>query len=368
LNKKPIMIIGVGQCGGNIADIAESKGFPTLAINSYQGDLDSLSHVTNRIHLKGYNGAGKDRSKGRVAFRDNLEEVITKIQLVAENVDIIMVAFSSDGGTGSGSGPFIINVLSDIMPDKVVGAIVALPVLSSPVGSLANSSECISELSSIENLGACLFIDNEKLGTKVTNKRDLYHITNTEVISHLEAVVDASQKKSTEGNFDGADLVSVMTARGSMIIDRILTKKNDNFNQRIKDGWGEGSIYITPEYDQKVINAGIIYQVPIELVKEIDKGEIFHQVGMPLEIFEGFYGYDKSPSITTILSGLSFPFKRLQVMEELIEMAKVKIEENLQSSYTQKFETQAGWLSKVRFKPKKEKEEGSISDKLKKYM
>jgi tubulin-like protein CetZ len=364
------MIIGVGQCGGNIADIAESKGFPTLAINSYQGDLDSLSHVTNRIHLKGYNGAGKDRTRGRAALRDNLEGVIEKIGLVAEDVEIIMVAFSSDGGTGSGSGPLLVQILSEIMPDKVVGAIVVLPTLGDSLGSLANSNECISELSLIEDLGACLFIDNEKLGTKVTNKRDLYQVTNTEVINHLEIICDASQKRSTEGNFDGADLISIMSARGAAAIDSFLLKKVDNINQKIREGWDKGSIYITPEYDQKIINAGIIYQVGHETAKEVNKNEIFNQIGMPIEIFEGYYGNESkvSPSITTIISGLSFPFTRLQQMEEVIEKYKAKVEENLEASFNQKFETQAGWLGKARFKKKSQPTNESITDKLKKYM
>lgn len=370
---KPLMIVGVGQCGGNIADVAESYGFATMAINSYQGDLDSLKRVSDRYHLKGYNGAGKNRENGKEALKDNLEPIIEAIVTKADQPHIkgIMVAFSADGGTGSGSGPLLMEVLSEVLPNKIINGIIVMPSMEESIGALANASECISELSNIENLGACLFVDNHKVMEEYkTTKKQVYNKTNIEAIYLLSEICVASQEKSSDGNFDEADLLAVLSARGAMTISKTIVPANtDEVNNYIKASWDRRSIFITPENDGKIVNAAFIYHTIETVISKVNKGQLFNEVGTPIEVFEGYYSYPKSQQeIITILSGLSFPFKRLNEMEDKIEQYKSRIESNIQSSMTQRFENKSSWVSGLKNSRKREvSSKQSISDKLKRF-
>jgi tubulin-like protein CetZ len=375
---KPIMIVGVGQCGGNIADVAETKGYPTLAINSYKGDLDSLKNVLQRLHLSGYNGAGKNRENGKQALKDNLDIVIESISaMVSEQpIKIILVAFSADGGTGSGSGPLLIQVLSEVFPEIIIGAIPVLPLLTDSIGSIANASECITELSEIETLGACLFADNQKTWLRTSNRKELYNFSNSDIINRIDDLYKATVDRSTDGNFDEADLISVFSARGAMIIGRANLNQNINeINTNIKISLDGESVFASPEYDQRIVNAAFIYRASNAAMKHFSKDNIFSQIGMPIEVFEGYYGYPKTMyfkdhKIITALSGLSFPFKRLNEMERIIEENKNKIEQNFQTSVSQRFEGKSGWVNNLRGgkrKTEKTEEVISLADKLKRF-
>jgi cell division GTPase FtsZ len=370
MTKKPIMIIGVGQCGGNIAEDAELKGFTSVAMNSYKGDLDILRWVSTKIHFQGFSGAGKNREKGKDSLKENLEDVIGKIVTIANDpaIEVITVVFSTDGGTGSGCGPLLINILTDIFPHKIVNAITVLPKFDESLGSFANSVECISELSNIENMGACFFIDNNKVRNRLPNyttKKELYRLINSSIIGLLDNVCKASNQKSFEGNFDGADLLSVLGTRGAALISEVNTRDVSIINQEIKDSWNN-SIFITPEYDQRIVNAGFIYRTSNEMIKALDKTLIFSQLGIPIEVYEGFYNSERT--ITTIISGLTFPITRLKDMEHVIESNKQRIEDNMQSSTNQKYETNSNWVNNLRNPNKKQKtDNSSLTDKLNKF-
>ena len=62
--------IGLGQVGGIFSDDAKRLGYASLAINTASVDLNTLSTLSEdeKIHLYGYEGAGKDRSIGNEAF------------------------------------------------------------------------------------------------------------------------------------------------------------------------------------------------------------------------------------------------------------------------------------------------------------
>lgn len=370
---KQLMIIGMGQCGGNICDVAESFGFATMAINSYQGDLDSLKRVPDRIHLKGHNGAGKNRENGKDALKENIEPIINSIANKANqpHIKAVMVAFSADGGTGSGSGPLLMEILTEVLPDKIIGGIIIMPTLDESIGALANSSECISEISNIENIGACLFVDNHKvLNEFKTTKKQMYAKTNADVVYYLNEICTASNEKSSDGNFDEADLLAVLSSRGSMIISKTLVPSNmADVNHQIKGSWDRRSPFITPENDGKIVNAAFIYHTIETVVSKVSKSQLFAEVGTPIEVYDGYYSFDKTTQyIVSILSGLSFPYKRLNEMEEIIETHKSKIETNIQSSLTQKFENKSGWVGGLKNNRKKESNsKQSITDKLKRF-
>ncbi len=102
---KSIGILGVGQAGGNIADIASTMGFQTALINTNQRDGLVNTGVEKKYFVPGYNGAGQDRSIGIKAVHDNSQDLIDFVKQSFKNIKLLLVAFSTDGGTGSGMSP-----------------------------------------------------------------------------------------------------------------------------------------------------------------------------------------------------------------------------------------------------------------------
>jgi cell division GTPase FtsZ len=124
---KSIGILGVGQAGGNIAEIAATLGFPSALINTNQRDGLVNTKVERKYFVPGFSGAGQDRSIGIKAVNDNYREILDFVERTFRNVKLLLVAFSTDGGTGSGMSPLLIDLLLDELPGINIGAIAVVP-------------------------------------------------------------------------------------------------------------------------------------------------------------------------------------------------------------------------------------------------
>ena len=71
---KSVGILGVGQAGGNIAEIASSLGFQTALINTNKLDGAVNTRVEKKYFVPGYNGAGQNRSLGLERFKNTIEK------------------------------------------------------------------------------------------------------------------------------------------------------------------------------------------------------------------------------------------------------------------------------------------------------
>ena len=121
--KKNSVIIGVGNCGSQIAWLAEQRYpelFDCVYINTSSSDLSmvrSKDSIKIKIGTKNMaEGSGKNRSK----MKDYLEEDISDLLRNQSFTDVILdkkycyVVCSAAGGTGSGAGPLHIDYVLGI--------------------------------------------------------------------------------------------------------------------------------------------------------------------------------------------------------------------------------------------------------------
>jgi hypothetical protein len=85
-----------------------------------------------------------------------------------------------------------------------------------------------------------------------------------------------------------------------------------------------------------------------------------------LQLFEGTYISESDPTITTILSGLSFPSRRLLSLEESLEKNRDRLQNLVKKEYTQHYQSRVSWASDLKSK-RPERQVGSLSAKLGKY-
>lgn len=286
--KDKIGIIAVGQAGGNIGQLFEESGYSVLYLNTSQEDLDTLKNAKHKYHITGGEGCNKDRNKAKQLVIDDFDNIAEQIDEILK-CEILFVVFAAGGGTGSGAGPMLMDLLLD-GSSRFVGAVTVLPAQTESIKAQINAYECFAELVQIEASAAVFVIDNNN-GEKMQ--------LNPQFVNSFNGFVDIPEKyRSDRGNIDTAEVMESLKAHGMAVVMQygnskmadILSSLNKTIyaplepDKRIK--------YITGAFDESVRNF-------IDLQKT---------VGIPVDIFRAYSGKDKAH---LMLSGLSYPKTRL---------------------------------------------------------
>ena len=97
-------IVGLGECGGNIAAEFARMDYKVVAINTSFTDLRGLALDSNRriyVGLGGRDGAGQDMVLGQQSLEAKGEELVQKVGELTDGCDHLIVAAGLGGGTGS---------------------------------------------------------------------------------------------------------------------------------------------------------------------------------------------------------------------------------------------------------------------------
>lgn len=364
-------IVGVGAAGGNIADIATENGIKSVAINYSHQDLESLSNVEDKLVLNGSEGVGKDRDTAIRLMENNWEAAVkfVKEQMSTPSIEVILVIFSTGGGSGSGVSPLLIDMLRNEMTDKVFVAVPILPDLSEVIVNQLNTLSVFEEL---ENMDVCILpIDNEKVKKhyRMTSKSELYEKTNSEFIHLLIKTMSYTGKTSKNGIVDSKDLLQLFNTAGISILSESfigdLSKINfseEGFTQKIQEGW-DHSIFADIEYDQ-ILRGSIIFDGQESFMQYLNYDKIFKKFNnLPIDLFEGNYENIKTCKVISFLSGLSWPTSRLQKIDQEIESKQKGV--NLSASNKNKTQNRFKELNTKIRKPSNQKKD--VSDILNRY-
>ena len=323
-----IGVVGIGAAGGNVADEAYQQGIPAIAINYSEKDLESLEYVQERKKLIGSEGVGKNRNEAIELMAKNWETAtkFVKDNFSAPSIEIIMICFSTGGGSGSGIGPILIELLLAEMPDKTF---VAVPIIPDTSEFMINQLNCVHASEELSRLPVCVLpIDNEQLKKTNTHigKAKLYRRTNQTFVDMINSLYRFTEKQSKYGVLDQKDLRTILSTKGIALIalhkPSKLTEGQVNISpegiaEGIQKSW-ETSIYVPTEKKQ-IQRAGLIFEGPDSWLEFIEPMNIFNtfENGMPMDLFEGYYQGDEV-TIITILAGLSWYQKRLSEIEDII--------------------------------------------------
>lgn len=320
--------VGVGAAGGNICDVAAASGYVTAAINTSQEDLDSLKVVQNKLRVGSNGGAGKDRKIAKDDLKQDHKKIINFVKEKFRSNEMVYVVFSAGGGTGSGMGPLIIDLLSRAVPEKVFGGIVVLPSKEESVVAQFNTIDCQNELIKIK--APYLIVDNEKAVNKYPNasRKRLYDSINQEIIYLFDSLLE-ERPASKFGNIDSKDTSKILSTPGYTFMDvaEINTKSNATIIEQVKTSLSN-SLFVRFENDGVVRRAGFIFTVPEQMTAGLRTADILQEVGTPLEIFEGIYPTtreEETATVVTVLTGLNFPTTRMEEIAMIIEENKQKI-------------------------------------------
>jgi cell division GTPase FtsZ len=371
-----ISVLGLGGAGGNIANKASLSGIEAGAINFSQKDLDSAENVKYKLKILGSEGVGHNRDEAIRLIQIHYEMVIDFIKEHFNNPssNIIIIPFATGGGSGSGTAPILIDILSNVLENKVIVAFPIIPDISESPVSQMNFLATFEELSKLD---ISIFpVDNQKVKQMNPNvgKNVLYEVTNDNVINLIQKIASYTQKFSKNGNFDKRDFLTVLSTKGIGIISETdITSIGNSVNlteegviANIHKSW-DNSIFAPIEYEY-VTKAGVIFDGQESIMQYLNHEKLFSEKfenGMPLDLFEGYYHENKG-KILTIMSGLPWCKSRLNQVEKILPENEKKMEVVLSGSDNQRYESSASHIANRIRKPQEKKAE-NLMDVLNKY-
>lgn len=334
-----ISFLGIGQGGGNIADESAKRGYYSAAINFSQRDLDSLEHVEKKLKMVGSEGIGKQRNDAISLMNNNwdLTTNFVKENFSHSSIEIIFVPFATGGGSGAGVAPVLLQLLTDLMPDK---AFVAMPIIPDKQESFISQKNCIETFEDLSTIDVCILpIDNDKAKSTLNNvgKNHLYKKTNDYVLSLIGKLVSYTEQHSKNGILDKKDIKSIFATKGLCTIGEteLVGVSSDisteGITKAIKESWNK-SLFADIEYDQ-ILSTGFIFDGQEKLMEFINMGDIFSDFGnrMPISLYEGYYNKEKGGKVITVLTGLSWCNSRLEEIDLIIQQTQEIFENRNQS-------------------------------------
>ncbi len=156
-------VIGLGQCGGNVAGEFAALGYKTVAINTSQTDLRSLSGLDEDHRLfigrSAMDGTGRNRRLGLEAVAASSEALLDLCTKQLAGVEAYLVVAGLGGGTG-GAAAELIRLLGKM--NRPVSVLAFLPWKSESHLVKACALRSVNDLLDTD-FASLLLVDGQKL-------------------------------------------------------------------------------------------------------------------------------------------------------------------------------------------------------------
>lgn len=323
-------VIGLGQAGGNIANLFAERGVPSIVINYSSKDLDTCDSVEHKLKLRGSEGVGKQREEAIRLFHSNYEQslLFVKEHLSSPSIEAILIIFSAAGGSGSGIASILPELLMHDMTDKTV---ILCPILPTSQECITAQLNTMDTLSTLSDLNACIVpLDNQK-GIQKEGRNKSFQYMNETFVNQFVSIVEYTEKHSSTGNFDSRDFLTLFSTPGFCSIGEVdlsviksdgLHLTDEGITERIQKSH-LNSICTNPSFEQ-VVRMGLIFDGQESLMRHISVSKITSEfANQPLDSFEGYY-HSGEGRVISIYTGLTFNPDRLNQIQ-------TQAEKNIQS-------------------------------------
>lgn len=209
-------IVGIGQAGSRVAEEFHKLGYDVGVINTSAQDLKFIDVQENqKLLLDGsLGGTGKDLNLGREIFEDNIEKVNSFINNVIDGNDMVFLAISGGGGTGSSSANVIVPELFNTgMP---VGVIYILPKTTEDAQAKRNSVETLAGLSRLTADGmvsSLIVVDNARIESIYANlsQMNFWSTANKAIVEPIHLFNSMTAQPSRYTSLDPSDFGKVIS-------------------------------------------------------------------------------------------------------------------------------------------------------------
>jgi cell division GTPase FtsZ len=294
--KERILLVGFGQCGGNIVEQFQDLDYNTMVINTSNADLEA-NRCKIKYHIPASFGCNRNMAKALDYAKEYYDKMYNFIESYFPRQDIIYFVGGLGGGTGAGLIPIMLDICSSKSiangSNKKYGAIVVLPKKNEPIQSLRNAMISYKQLTNVKNGKAIFVLDNNT----VDNKFKL----NRMFAEKFDAIVNMTNPNA-RGVIDESEIEDVLTCKGNAIIQEFDIMANNMV--RFKS-----SIFTDHISNAKKMAITSMSQT------ELNIKEFRCELG---NIEEPYIGYNDKSNIL-IASGMQYPYERILEYQEIIE-------------------------------------------------
>lgn len=219
-----LVVIGLGQAGGNLAAEFFLRGYSALALNTARTDLDSLNPggvvpalpEERRLYIGqgGDDGAGADPSYGKSCIEAHADTITQTVMRHAEEADVLILAAGLGGGTGSA-----VEALVKLLIDRDL-PILTLLTLPTDAESGVVKVNAVRALSAVINspIYGWIVADNAQIARlhPELSMVDYFKTINKKIIEPLDALNRLNGRKDLKPirSFDGEDFRKLLLASG----------------------------------------------------------------------------------------------------------------------------------------------------------
>ncbi len=339
-----IGILGLGNCGNQLADLGKvSRNIPGLAINTSEKDIANVKHIDTFI-IGDNKGAGKDRSIAKSFVKKTIKELLGQEKFFSfiKDLEVVIIASSTGGGSGSGIAPMMCHLLSEIYKNK---KFILLHVLPSLKESLAAQQNTIEYLQEIMNFDATyMSYDNGRMDNVPANI--MMKTINEQIIEDICVLRGDYQIPTIYTSIDEKDALKILSTKGRLQIARAHDiKEKDLDKESIEDLLIHSikfSNYMTEfQRDNSVKRTGVILNLneKINSLVDTNMSQVKGFIGEPIEGFEHIAVLQPNMGIRNtaflMMAGLSTPDDRIEKISQRVK----EIEESLKDESTSILET-----------------------------
>ncbi len=323
-------VVGLGQCGGNIAEAFAAKRYPAFVVNTSKTDLASLKGVAAEDKIAvggdGYYGAGGSLSLGGDALRAGAEQIEERALHLFDDVELVIAVGGLGGGTG-GNLAELVNMLSG--QEFPVVALGVLPSATEGHRVKTNALWGLNELVD-SDIEALILVDNNKLyathgGEGVSSFMATCNGAVVDAIDRLNTLSSAAGMTSIR-TFDPHDLRQVVrfggvTVFGSREVEGPINR--DSLLQAFIEVLNSNELLATGFEHEDAVVVGSIITAPSQVLAATPASafdDYFREVRLVTSGAmhrSGIYvGGDEPSRLYVVASGLPLPTRSRDLLSE----------------------------------------------------
>lgn len=328
-NTKDLMltgVIGCGNAGSQIADLAQTEGFDCFIINSSIRDISTVNFTQERMAIIGEGrGVGKDRAKSKEYMKMCIKEQVINAKVFKDFMnlkEVVFIVSSTGGGTGSGLAPTLLNLLQHIYPTTKFILVGILPTNEESYDTLENTIAYMKELSKLN----CSFMsyDNSK-GSKLD--------INREIVEDFKVFRGDYINTALNDAIDENDMAQILNNKGRIVIGRVNNVKNtDPIDELLLDSITSNDYATDICGVSGNVKFGVMSTLTAQLSTKFDDNILAIRKTIGEGILFKNIAKGKDNKIAVIATGLNIPSNRMTEIVNVINDLKLKIEENIEKT------------------------------------
>lgn len=333
-------VIGIGNAGNQVAMAAAAKGHNVFAINTSTKDLDDrvLHQSIKSYYFGDGRGSGKNRDNAMALLKsrgkEGIQDLFTNEHFAAcvTPADIVVVVFSTGGGTGSGIGPMVASLISKAYPHKVVIPYGILPKDSESITAQVNTIACVDDIVALNT--PYMLADLNYYGDMPQEKA--FKAIADYMVEVMNVIRGDYLKMTTNGMADERDVLTVIAEPGYMTVHFVNNMSQRDIEQTSLQGHIIQQIQNSPTVRiqrdgllQFMLLISNVNDSIVDVMKSGDYSELIDFVGEPKATFAN-YAVDNSTAdcqVISVMSGLTIPMDRFTIARAKIKANKEKFEQ-----------------------------------------